>query len=163
MDSKLLKAVLSDARGVEQEEGSAPPFSYAEQFHQVFPYYLSIGMTEEQFWDGDNHLVKDYRRAEEIRNEKKNQELWLQGMYIYEALCDVAPIIRAFAKKGTKPGKYPTEPYAITKKEQKKKQENQDKIAFDKGLAKMEVLAMRMNRKFNSNVEKEVSKDADNS
>ena len=76
---------------------------YGEVFNTHFPYYLSIGMTEEQYWDGDPELVKYYRKAEEIRNEKRNQELWLQGMYIYEALCDASPIFHAFAKKGTKP------------------------------------------------------------
>ena len=30
----------------------------------------------------------------------------MQGLYIYEALCDVAPILHAFAKPGTKPLPY---------------------------------------------------------
>lgn len=119
-------------------------------------------MTYEQYWDMDCELVRDYRKADEIRKERANQESWLQGMYFYEALCDVAPIIRAFAKKGTKPHKYPAEPYALSPKEQHERDENAEKLAFEKGLAKMEALTKRMNQKFGSNVEKEVSKDADN-
>ena len=38
-------------------------------------------MTEEQYWDRDCLLVKYYREAEELRNEKLNQQAWLQGMY----------------------------------------------------------------------------------
>lgn len=136
--------------------------SYSEQFRKLFPQYLAIGMTEEQYWDRDCELVKAFREADNIRKERMNQELWLQGMYFYEALCDVAPIIRAFAKKGTKPHKYPSEPYALTSKEQKEKQEAAEKAAFDKGLAKMEALTRRMNMKFGRNEEKEVTDNADN-
>lgn len=40
------------------------------------------------------------------------------GMYIYEAMCDVSPVLHAFARKGTKPIPYRTEPYPIGKKEE---------------------------------------------
>lgn len=153
-------------RGSEQEDDASPPFTYAERFHQAFPQYLAIGMTSAEYWDGDCTLVVEYRKAEEIRNNKKNQELWLQGMYIYEALCDVAPVMRAFAKKGTKPHKYPAEPYALTDKERKKSNEKQERKVFNKGLAVMEALTKSMNQKFQqqalSDAGKEVSDHADN-
>lgn len=47
---------------------------------------------------------------------------WLQGMYIYEAICDASPILQAFAKKGTKPLPYSDKPYSVKKKEEEKKQ-----------------------------------------
>lgn len=149
--------------GSEQEDDASPPFTYAERFHQAFPQYLAIGMSAEEFWDMDCTLVLDYRKAEELRNAKKNQELWLQGMYIYEALCDVAPVMRAFAKKGTKPHKYPAEPYALTEKERKETTEKQERKVFNKGLAMMEALMKSNNQKFMSptNAEKEVSENAD--
>ena len=37
---------------------------------------------------------------------------WEQGLYIYEALCDVSPILRAFSK-ATKPLQYPQQPYGL--------------------------------------------------
>ena len=93
--------------------------TYTEQFYEMFPYYLSIGMTPEQYWDGDPMLAKYYRQADELRNERKNQELWLQGLYVYEALCDVAPIMHAMAKKGTKAQPYPERPYSLTEKQRR--------------------------------------------
>ena len=54
-----------------------------------------------------------YRKAEEIREEKLNWQLHLQGMYVYEAICDASPILRAFAKRGTKPIPYPSVPYGV--------------------------------------------------
>jgi hypothetical protein len=91
-------------------------------FYDQFPYYLSIGMTSEQYWDGDPSLPKYYRKADELSKKRRNQELWLQGMYIYEALCDVAPILHSFAKKGTKPLPYPDHPYAITERDRENEQ-----------------------------------------
>lgn len=161
----MVSGSLSDLRGSEQEGDAeaSPPFTYAKKFHEAFPQYLAIGMTYEQFWDGDCTLVVDYRKAEEIRNRKLNQEMWLQGMYFYEALCDVAPIIRAFGKKGTRPHKYPSEPYSLTEKERKATNERKERQVFNKGLAMMQALMKVNNSKFDSSendAEKEVSDNA---
>lgn len=48
--------------------------------------------------------------------ERKEWELWKQGVYVYEALCDVSPIVHAFSKKGTKPLPYPSKPYGLEDK-----------------------------------------------
>lgn len=122
--------------------------TYTEQFYEVFPYYLSIGMTAEQFWDGDPTLAKYYRRADELKIERKNQELWLQGLYVYEALCDVAPILQAMAKKGTKARPYPEQPYSITEKQRKREKEEQERRVADKGRMFMERLMQQNNAKF---------------
>lgn len=90
---------------------------------------MSIGMTYDEFWNGDVALVRAYRKAQEIRDRRQNQTLWLQGMYIYEALCCVSPVLHAFAKKGAKPTPYPNEPYPITEAEiqERKAQEARQK------------------------------------
>ena len=54
-----------------------------------FPFYLSIGMTYEQFWENDPSLAKYYREADKLRNERKNTDAWIQGMYIYDAVSTV--------------------------------------------------------------------------
>ena len=46
-------------------------------------------MTPEQYWQGDPDLVQYYKQAQRLRDERKNQELWLQGLYIYKALSVV--------------------------------------------------------------------------
>lgn len=139
----------------EKESGantSALLHTYSEKFNDVFPYYLSIGMTYEQFWNMDCTLVRHYNKAAQIRREMKNQELWLQGMYVYEALCDVAPIFHAFAKKGTKPVPFRSEPYElgvgvkeVAEKPAKKSKEEKE---FDRLKTAMEVFMVNHNRKF---------------
>ena len=147
MDSELVSSSLSTTEEVGQHSSSSS-FTYTDKFYELFPYYLSIGMTHEQYWDGDCTLVKYYRKAEELRNEKRNQELWLQGMYVYEAICDVSPILHAFAKKGTKPTPYPTKPYPITSKQIKKDEEEKQRKLAEKGKKFMEAMAASINKKF---------------
>lgn len=93
-------------------------------------------------------LAKYYRQAEEIRNDKRNQELWLQGMYIYEALCDVAPILHSMAKKGTKARPYAERPYAITEKQRLREAEEKERQNSLKAKRFMEALMSSTNAKF---------------
>ena len=127
---------------------SPSSFTYTERFYELFPYYLAIGMTPEQYWDGDCTLPKYFRKAEELRNEKRNQELWLQGMYIYEAICDVSPILHAFAKKGTKPTPYSAKPYPLNAKQSKRDEEEKQRKLAEKGKKFMEAMAASINKKF---------------
>ena len=147
MDSELVSSSLSTTEE-DGQQGSPSSFTYTEKFYELFPYYLSIGMTPEQYWEGDCTLVKYYRKAEELRNEKRNQELWLQGMYIYEAICDVSPILHAFAKKGTKPTPYAEKPYPITRKQVKNDEEEKQRKLAEKGKRFMEAMAASINKKF---------------
>ena len=132
--------------------GQSAPFSnsYTSVFYDRFPYYLSIGMTSEQYWDGDPSLAKYYRKSDEIRRERLNQELWLQGMYIYDALCDVAPVLQAFAKKGTKPNPYPDHPYALTDRDREAERKLREKRDREKAKRYMEAKMAAINKRFKS-------------
>ena len=152
MDSELVSSSLSATEG-SGHNSSLPNFTYTEKFYELFPYYLSIGMTPEQYWDGDCTLVKYYRKAEELRIDKRNQELWLQGLYIYEAICDVAPILHAFAKKGTKPTPYSDKPYPLNNKQIKRDEEEKQRRLTEKGKRFMEAMAASINKKFEGNTQ----------
>lgn len=158
MGSKLVSDLFSSDGSESETNGSASVFSYTEQFYEHLPFYLSIGMTYDQYWNEDCCLVKYYRKAYELKRERKNEQLWLQGMYIYEALCDVSPILHAFAKKGTKPVPYPSEPYAITEKRVKEKEEAKKKAEFEKAKSRMESFALAFNARFKTKNE-EVTTD----
>jgi hypothetical protein len=144
----LVSDLLSSTEGSGGVTTTAPLETYTEKFNELFPQYLAIGMTEEQYWDRDSQLVVAYRKAEELRANKKNQEMWLQGAYIYEALGRVSPIFHAFAKKGTKPVPYMAEPFALTEKQAEIKEEVKERKTFDKGKAMMEGFMIRHNKKF---------------
>lgn len=126
----------------------SPFHTYTEQFYEIFPYYLSIGMTYEQFWNDDPTLVIYYRKAAEMQLERKNQELWLQGLYVYEAICDVAPILNAMAKKGTKARPYSEQPYAITEKQRRREVEEKERKVAAKGKRMIERFMRASNKEF---------------
>ena len=146
MDSELVSSSLSATKGSGRE--SSLPYTYTEKFYELFPYYLSIGMSSEQYWEGDCMLAKYYRKAEELRTDRRNQELWLQGLYIYEALCDVAPVLRAFTAKGTKPTPYSSKPYPLNDKQSRLDEEEKQRKIAEKGKKFMEAMATSINKKF---------------
>ena len=148
MDSELVSGSLSENGESGRKVAHSPFPTYTEQFYEVFPYYLSIGMTYDQFWNDDPELVKYYRKADELRNERLNQEMWLQGMYIYEALCDVSPILHAFAKKGTKPHPYSDRPYSLTEKAKERAEEEKAKVNAEKSKKILEAFMSAHNAKY---------------
>lgn len=104
-------------------------------------------MTPEQFWDDDCTLVIAYRGAWKLRQQEKNRWLWLQGLYIYEALCDVSPMLHAFAKKGTKPVPYMKEPIALSETEIKERKERDERRAYEQSIAETKEWMKRHNAK----------------
>lgn len=145
MGSELVNNSFPENSSTKIEKETAP--SYTETFYKVFPYYLSIGMTYEQFWNDDCLLVKYYREADKLRLERKNTELWLQGRYFYEALCDVSPILHAFAKKGTKVKPYISEPFPITKEDAERQKQREERKRMEKMKAKMKGIMARQKKK----------------
>lgn len=105
-------------------------------------------MSEEQFWDKDCLLTKYFREAEALRNEKANQQAWLQGMYIYDALSRISPILHAFCKKGTKAQPYVKEPYPISKQEIENSKSKREKEEAQKGVRYMQAYMVQNNKKY---------------
>ena len=103
-------------------------------------------MTYEQYWEGDSWLVKYYRRAYELRREEINWQAWLHGMYIYEAIADISPILHPFARKGTRAKKYADKPYEFKKPERKKKAKDKDSEAKAKSDKIKGMMMAAMNR-----------------
>lgn len=129
------------------ENKNSTTLSYYEAFLEHLPYYLAIGMPYELYWKGDCALVKSYRKAAELSNQKKNHELWLQGLYFYEALCDVAPILRPLSK-ATKPNPYPTEPYCLTDEEVEERKRRDERLKYEEIKTKTALWAERFNAQF---------------
>lgn len=148
MEDRLVSDQSSSYKGSGGEHRSAPLSAYTPKFYDLFPYYLSIGMTYEQYWEQDCQLVKYYRKAAQIRQDLRNQDAWLQGAYFYEALIDAAPVLRAFAKKGTKPVPYRESPYELFNRQDKKQQKQLQEKHDDRAKAYMEAFMVSVNKKF---------------
>lgn len=115
--------------------------TYTEVFETSFPYYLAMGMSYEQFWLDDPALTKMYRKADEIRRRRMNEELWLAGIYVAEALS--ATVGNMFSK-GQK-YHYPAEPKPITRDEIEERKERERRQRMEKIKAAFTAKALAVN------------------
>lgn len=142
MGSELLTEEEVNEGGSEESES---PFLIVKLFDDCFPYYLSIGMTEEEYWDGNPNLVRAFRKAEDIRAHRRNTEMWLNGQYIYDTLCRMLPSLNMWKPK--KPMAYVEEPYPLSKTEIKERKLRDEKKTQEKIRNKMIDMMNRMRKK----------------
>ena len=94
---------------------------------------MNWGMSYDEFWHGEPGRINYYKKAYDIRKEIRNNELWLQGLYIYKALMATSGY--TFGMKNDPP-KYYEEPLAITddekkfREERKLEREKKEALAF---------------------------------
>ena len=80
-------------------------------------------MSADEYWNSDPYLFRGYVAAQKLRNERKNEEMWLHGIYIMEAVATV------MSDKKHK-HKYPTKPLDIIPKEKDPQTERQKIIDY---------------------------------
>lgn len=109
---------------------------------------MSLGMSYDDFWHGDIAMAAAYREAKRLADKRKNQELWLQGRYIYDAICAAAPLLRFSMTKGQiKAEPYLKEPYPITEEEVKAKQEREARLKQERMKAQFAAYVERLKKK----------------
>lgn len=119
--------------------------SYRDMFEEYFADYLVMGMTYDEFYNGDPNLVRAYRKAYKTKLQNRNVEMWLQGAYVYEAVSRVTPLMHAFAKK-PKPVPYLKEPYNISG--ESSTESKKDKAGTEAALDHMKGLMTLINNRF---------------
>lgn len=151
-------------RLTDEDEPQTESRSYGDIFDELFPHYLYMGMTPEQYWDGESGLKKAYRKAWKLR--KKNEEieadrhLWLQGLYFRDALNSMPLLVAGFIPKGAKPGQYPEKPrleqYEDQQNEEKRKKQEEKQTQL--AMAMMQARFLEFNRNFEKRKQAEEAK-----
>ena len=98
METELSGGSVSSTDDTPQE------FSFARYLDTICPYYLSYGMTWDEFWYGSLDRLAAYWQAHQFSIESRNQEMWLQGLYIRLAVASCMD----------KKFKYPDKPHRLT-------------------------------------------------
>lgn len=135
MDNGLVSRALSGLLDLEEYYGGTDEvrtstskkktYTLKELCNEVAPFYLSIGMTANMFWNEDVDYAVQYRKAWKIQQDRLNQQLWLQGLYIHDALISTPIVVSGFKKSGDKQSHtYPTEPYVLNKIEAERREED---------------------------------------
>lgn len=97
------------------EEQPTQEKTNSEIFDECFPFYLAIGMSYAEYWTGDSSLVRYYRKAYQIKQDEINNNAWLQGMYIYDAVSTA--LHNALRGKNTRVREYAKQPYDFKHRE----------------------------------------------
>lgn len=126
------------------------PVAFVKYIDDLLVDYMVMGMTPDEYWNGDPALLKAYRKADELKRERRNEELWLQGMYIYEAIGDLAPILHAFAKKGAQAKPYTEHPYPVTNRLRAEAEKMRIKREYDQQKLNFQNLMASVNMRFAS-------------
>lgn len=102
--------------------------SLTKLFEKACPIYMSFGMSYHDFWYGPAFMTTFYKDAHKLRLRQQDENNWMLGMYVYEAILDCSPILHAFSKKGAKPLPYAEKPYLTDKLNEKTAAEKEQEI-----------------------------------
>lgn len=95
---------------------------FSEIFDEQFPFYLSIGMSSAEYWEGDPSLPRYFRKAFKMRQERENEQAWLHGLYVYDATISA---LTHLSKDKKDHKSYALKPYSFDPEEQAEEQEAQ--------------------------------------
>ena len=117
-----------------------------------------MGMTPEQYWDGESWLKPAFRKAYQLRIETEqklaDRQNWYMGQYLLAVLNATPLLVGGLnVKQGTPLPEYPDKPFLEKLEEQKKEdvrrkhEEDQMKLA----MAMFQSFAAQANKKIESN------------
>ena len=131
--------------GSELVDGDLPEerkrMSMSEIFWEAYPAYLTMGMSSDEYWNGDARACRAYRKKREEEMRLEDERLWRQGAYVYQALIAVAPYFNSI--KPQKPEEY-IQPFSYMQEERKRKEAEQNQI--NRGMAAFQVWADNFNK-----------------
>ena len=146
------------------EDGPKPQSQtpYGDVFDELLPHYLAMGMSYDDYWDGEYGMKTACRKAYQIRieNDQRRADLnmWYMGQYVISALRSTQLIVAAGLMKNTPTlPDYPDKPF-LEKAEEQKKEEARKQHEEDQSRLAM-ALFQAMASKFNQNVEKRLAKE----
>ena len=104
---------------------------------------MAMGMSYTEFWDGHPFLTVAYRKAYRLKREIENEQAWLQGLYVYDAIS--VCMSNLFKKSGGKKSNYFEKPVDIFPLTEKQKAER-EKAEYAKMQSAMEAMIRKQQR-----------------
>lgn len=109
---------------------------------------MAIGMSYDEFWNQDVSLARVYLKADEIKRRRQNETLWLQGLYVRDAL--LCSVVNMFSDKNAQKFDYPEEPYPITERQIKEQEERKRQATIERLKAELTHYADEMRKKMSN-------------
>lgn len=125
--------------------------SFGETLDKLCSYYMALGVPADEFWNGDYTMLKYYVERHRIAVEQQNEQLWLQGLYFYDAL--VVALSQSMTKHST--AKYPEKPYRLTPLS-----EDEQELENKKKVEEFRAQLMALGKRFEAKHKRERGEDA---
>lgn len=77
--------------------------SVANLLDEACPSLVAMGMTPDEFWNGDTRNIVAYRKAHLIKRQLAEEEAWLHGLYVGSAIAATL----------SKDARYPEQPIGV--------------------------------------------------
>lgn len=139
-------------------ESEPSEITLSEFFIKMFPVYMAMGMSYDEYWNGPCWLARAYREAHQMKQRQDEWARWRQAAYIFDALLCASPMMKPFVKDA-KPGKFPDEPWPLTQKEADERQEAKDRENYKKALAQRRAASDAEKKRREEAKKQEVSED----
>ena len=112
---------VSDGVSFQDVDLEASQSQFGKALDSMCPYFLHYGMTWDEFWFESLDRLAFFWQKHQFDVEARNQELWMQGIYIQEAVAVVMDTKHMV--------KYPDKPHRITEMtDAERKADNRRKI-----------------------------------
>lgn len=83
-------------------------------------------MTYEQYWEGNPYIVKQFEEAHKLRNQQKNEEMFIMGHYVFQAIMTAISNVH-FDNQPHKTNEYLEKPFDLTPKTKEQKENEVEK------------------------------------
>lgn len=147
MDGEVTDGKPSD--NPHKETPSEPTLTYAEVLRVYAQFALHIGMSRDEYWNQDPYIIEEYLGAYKLNREQINWQMWLGGIYTFDAVSAVIGNIHF--DKGThtvvKPMEKPMQIFPETPEEIERKRQ----AAIDRFVAGLE--SIHVSKMENENAE----------
>ena len=136
------------------EKPSVESVSYTEAFRKACPIFMFYGLSYDDFWYGDPFKTRYQMKVYKLDLKHKDELMWEQGMYIYEAILQCAPILHPFSK-AKNPLPYTEKPHLYQLNENKKEEDKQQEIENERLKAQLWIknVARILGERFKNNEE----------
>lgn len=102
-------------------------------------------MSSAEYWEGDPSLARYFRKAYKIKQDEINNNAWLQGLYIYDAVSTA--VYNALRGKNSQAREYAKQPFNLENREKTEQEKAKEvEIEQEKALAWMENFVRINNR-----------------
>ena len=96
---------------------------------ELLDYALFLGMSFDDFWFSDPHILDNYEKAYEAKRKQEYQGYWIQGAYV-KAAIESSVFVAGLANKKVLRGmpKYPDNPFKSEEDAVKNVEEERQKL-----------------------------------